>query len=241
MKKQVLKTNFFTSFPYFRPGLLNLAFALCLAFLISCEGEKKAVSGSIPNEPTQPGVTTGIQAPAYVFAGSFQVVNSGFYETLLRTCSRCGTKRLIQTPHGARYERYWSLGESLKECSNWLSEGFLQLEFAQKKLPTSVKVLFQPKYIGSQDRWGHSFELTTEAVAINKNEGFEIIIHPNQGLGGLYSMILSSNSSNHVIHSDLSILVKYGPSGEILMEPSLKEYRSRWVEKPQFSCREYSN
>ena len=234
MKKQVLKT-IFSGFPPFRTGFLNLFSILCFALLISCDGEKRAVIGSIPKEPT---LLTGTQATGIIFSGNFQVVNSGLYETLLKICSRCGTKRIIQTPFGSRYERFWILGESVKKCRNWLNGGFLQLEFAEKKLPTSVKVSFQPKYRGSQDFWGHPFELTAQAVAINQNEGFEIIIHPNQGLGGNYNMILSSNSSNHVTHSDLSILVTYG-SGEVLMESSLKKYLNRGIEKSQFSCREY--
>lgn len=239
MKKQVLKTTFFTGFPSFRSGLWSLVFALCLSLLISCGKEKEEVSGAIPKEPIQPSVT-GVQVSGFIFAGEFQVVNSGHYETLLKTCSRCGTKRLIQTPFGDNYERYWSLGgESLKECGNWLSEGFLQLEFAEKKLPTPVKILFQPKYRGSRDIWGYSFELTGDAKAINKNEGFEIIIPPNRGLGGLYNMILSSTSNNHVTSSDLFISVKYGPLGETIMEPSLTEYTNRGIEKSQFSCREY--
>ena len=232
MKGQVLKRSFF----YFAMGA-------SLAFLGSCNKDKGKVAGLLPTGPTEPlGTETPVvNAPLHVFAGSFQVVNSGPYETLMRTCSRCGTKRLINTPWGTRYERYWSLGESYKECGNWLSGGFLQLEFAERKLPTSVKVLIQPLYRGSVDTWGFPFELTATAVPINKNQGFEIFISPSQGLGGVYNMILSSDSTNPVEFSDLSINFMYGSLGQIIAHPTLKKYTSRWVEEAQYSCREYTN
>lgn len=212
-----------------------------LVFVSSCNSQKEEVSGLTPKAPKQPALPPSTEAPSYVFAGSFRVVNSGVYETLMRTCARCGTKRLIETPFGTRYERYWSLGESLKECRNWLSEGFLQLEFTEQKLPTSVKVLIQPKYRGSSDVWGYAFEFTGTAVSINQNKGFEIVISPNQGLGGVHNIVLSSSSSNHVEYSDLSLNVMYGASGQIFADPTLKKYVSRWVEEPQFTCGQYTN
>ena len=175
----------------FKKLLILSVFGISLVFLASCGGEKKGVSGLIPQKPAEPGLNSpAVQPTGLIFAGSFRIVNSGVYETLMKTCARCGTKRLIETPFGTRYERYWSFGESLKECTNWLTEGFLQLEFTERKLPTSVKVQIQPKYKGSSDDvWGFPFELTATAQPINENQGFEIFISPNQGLGGVYSLI----------------------------------------------------
>ena len=224
MKRQSLKKRCFL-------------FVLGACLFISCDG-KKEVTGILPTAPTEPTTQTPA-APVHVFYGSYQVVNGGFYETLMKTCARCGTKRLINTTFGTRYEKYWSFGESLKECTNWLNEGLLQLEFAEFKLPTSVKVSFQPKYRGSSDQLGWPFELEAEARPINNNEGFEILISPNQGLGGVHNLILSSNSSSPVKQSDLSVNIRYGPQAQIIAHPTLKKYVARWIAESPYACGEY--
>jgi len=242
MQRQSKKRTKIDSLP---TKLLGLVVAISMSFLISCDNEKTEVSGTLPQEPItnrESPVNTPPETPAlHIYSGAFQVVNSGAYKTLLETCSRCGTKRITQTPFGTRYERHWSLGESTKACDNWLSEGFIQLDFAENRLPTSVKVLFQPKYRGSVDQWGWPFELTAEARPINQSQGFEIVIPPNSALGGLYPLILSSTTSNHVTHTDLTISVSYGATNQsqIIMEPRLKKYTDRAVETPELSCREY--
>jgi len=84
--------------------------------------------------------------------------------------------------------------------------------------------------------------LTTEARPINQNKGFEIIISPSQGLGGLYPINLSSTSTSPVTHSDLSLTVTYGPTGQeqVMMEPRLKEYTNhRWPNLQKLTCRQY--
>jgi len=90
---------------------LTMSLVMTVVFLISC-GEKKEVSGALAlpvvDPPNQKPDTTPSVTPLYVYSGEFQVVNGGLYKTFLEICSRCGTKRLIQTPFGDRYERYWT-------------------------------------------------------------------------------------------------------------------------------------
>ena len=232
--KRNIKSNWF----------YKIAFIICAGFLITCKNDEKIVTGVIPKKPTKLNETLlKVNKPTYVFAGYFSVVNSGYYKDLMKICRRCGTKRLIQTPYGSTYQRFYTfgLGESLKECRNWLNEGFLQIEFQEKSLPTSAKVLIQPKYKGSQVVWGEAFELTATARPINENKGFEIFISPRDGLNGIYNLILSSHNDNHVEDSDLHVSVLYGPQGEIIADPSLKQYTKRWMETPKYTCEQYPN
>ena len=226
MRKQVLKNSFF--------------FVFCLFLLGSCNNEKKPVSGSLPTEPLVPGSEQTPVIPAYIYAGSFNVVNSNVYESLLTTCSRCGEKRLISTPFGDHYERHWSLGDSVKACKNWLREGFLQLDFAKRTLPSPVKILIQPKYFTSSGKKeGYPFEVSSTAEPINENKGFEIIVSPNQGLKGIYDMVISSNSTNPYEYSNLSVSIKYGSSSQVLAQFSIKEYTARWKTNQIYTCDKY--
>ena len=235
--KRNIKSNWF----------YKIAFIIiCSGFLIACKNDEKIVIGNTPKKPAPTGLNKGllnVHKPSYIFAGGFNVVNSGYYRDLMEVCRRCGTKRLIQTPYGSTYQRSYTfgLGESLKKCQNWLNEGFLQIEFQENRLPTSAKVLIQPQYKGSQVVWGEAFELTAVARPINENKGFEIFISPQDGLNGVYNLILSSNNDNHVKDSDLYVSVLYGPRGEVIADPSLKQYTKRWVEAPKYTCEQYTN
>ncbi|MBC6415142.1 MAG: hypothetical protein GDA46_01965 [Bdellovibrionales bacterium] len=226
----------------------SVLFIICLALLNSCQKKEKInVSGITPKKPlAQP--LGKIVSPSYVFANYVTIVNNNVYEDLLSVCRRCGKKRIIEGPFGTTYQRFYSLGENIKACKNWLYEAFLQIEFETKQLPTSVKVLIQPKYKGSRIFWGEAFELKALASPINENEGFEIIISPKDGLNGNYNLIVRSTYTNHVKNSNLNIHVMYGgqnfgyeSQGFVMIDASLRQYAKRWVETPNYTCQQYTN
>ena len=239
MKRKTIKISF-----------LSLLLGSSLVFLMSCNSDKTTVTTITSPEKPGTGTTLPIlpQAPTYVFGSHFRVVNSKAYELILKNCSRCGTERLIQNPlGGSSYQRSrsWSWGNNINNiniqaCSNWLYKGYLQLEFTNTTLPTTVKVLIQPLYTtGSLEHWGVPFELTTTAYAINEDEGFEILVYPNQGLRGTSTLSISSASSTPV-KDTLSLNVKYGKA-IIMANPVLKKYPKRSVPTPQLTCSQYSN
>lgn len=234
----------------------KLLFCSLFLFLLGgCNNQSSIVdSPYFPLGPSNPFThpTTTIASPRPVYAGYFRILNSGNYKALLSACRRCGEKRLIRGPFGGvTYQRTWTLGENPKSCNNWLGQGFLQIEFEADQLPTTAKVLIQPKYSGHlgsysvtgerQEVWGEAFEVSATAHPTNENEGFEIIINPSQGIEGTYNLIIASESSNHVHNSDLPITASYGVNDQALFTQTLKKYQQRWQKTPRYSCSQYTN
>ncbi|MDE0091659.1 MAG: hypothetical protein OXN83_00035, partial [Oligoflexia bacterium] len=212
-----------------------------------------AVTGLLPEAPAPPAEDVEAPAEKPVYGNYFRVYNANRYRLLLEACHRCGLKRLVQGHFGqTQYQRFWTTSESPKRCENWLSQGYIQIEFSENKLPTTAKILIQPKYTGSariyglggkaQDIWGEAFEVTTSARPINENEGFEILVSPAEGLLGVYTMVIKSEETNHVKDSDLYITVSYGQSeSQTIISQTLKQLSERAVAPPQFDCSPYTN
>ena len=213
------------------------------------------VSGQLPVAPNPTGTVTDpvIQKPVYAYGNYFRVYNSSLYKSLLETCRRCGLKRLIQGPYGqTQFQRFWTSHENSKRCENWLSKGYIQIEFLENRLPSTAKVLIQPKYTGSavsydfqgkeQEEWGEAFEITAVARPINENDGFEILVSPADGLLGVYTMVVRSNNTNHVKNSDLHVTVSYGQhDSQTIISQTLGKLGNRAVPPAQFSCSQYTN
>ena len=242
-------------------SLLFIKVFSILFFLSSCNNNSSSVKGVLPKGPTNKTptvrpITTAPAAPAapirYTYAGFFRITNSNSYKELLENCRRCGTKRWTQGPYGSiNYQRLWTTSGALQRCDNWLHQGFLQIDFQNKTLPSEAKVLIQPKYTGSmtsfsitgeeQEVWGEPFEISVQAYSINKNKGFEIKINPSDGIPGNYSLTLKSNDTNPASSSNLNLNIIYGANQQIISSPQLKEYAERWQSKPKYSCKQYTN
>ena len=87
---------------------------------------------------------------------------------------------MISNPGGGEtYQRHYVSKSDLKRCRNWAREGYIQIEFEEKKLPTMATLSIWPKYTGS-DRsvfeWGGApFAFTVEARPINEDKGFQML------------------------------------------------------------------
>ena len=220
--------------------------------VLHCNREPIVVAGQFPPAPFTTGTETPAQKPGYVYGNHFRVYNSKLYRSLLETCSRCGLERLLQGPFGqTQYQRFWTSSESPKRCENWLSKGYIQIEFLENKLPTTAKVLIQPQYTGpariynfegkEQKIWGEAFEISgVTARPINENEGFEILVSPADGLLGNYNLVIESEDSNHVKDSELHITVSYGQSdSQTIISQALQTQSQRAT--AQYSCSQYTN
>ena len=231
-------------------SLIILFFSLLLS--LHCNKEPVVVDSPLPKAPAP--ITTGSSAQNPVYGNHFQVYNSGLYKSLLEACRRCGLKRLVQGPFGqTQYQRFWTSHESPKRCDNWLSKGYLQIEFLENKLPSSAKVLIQPQYTGSarvynpggkeQEVWGSAFEVSgVTARPINENEGFEILVGPADGLLGIHTLVVKSEDSNHVKNSELHVTVSYGQSAsQTIISQTLQKLSQRAVKPAQYGCSQYTN
>ena len=218
-----------------------------LLFILNCNNSSITIRKPPPvinqDFPQQQTVST----PGYVYGNHFRVQNSSGYETLLSDCKRCGTKRLInQFGGGVTYQRFWVPRSDPKRCRNWSSEGYVQIEFEEKKLPTKARLSIWPKYTGAErlvPEWsGEPFEITTTARSVNENKGFQMVIHPSDGLGGLNSLTVTSDQDNHVKQSELHITVSYGQrDSQAILTERLKSLKGRAVRKAFFDCQTYTN
>ena len=216
--------------------------------------EDQVSTTSSPTSTSPTGVAPVVTAPVFiVYAGYFRISNATpVYQQLLENCRRCGTKRWIQGPYGTtEYQRLWTTSNALQRCENWLQSGFLQIEFSKKELPAQAKVLIQPKYTGTltnyswtgeqQEIWGEAFEVTVQAQPINKSQGFQIRINPIDGIEGNYPLILESNNNSPTNNSELQVSIKYGEHQQIISRPKLTEYQKKWLCKPKYTCKQYTN
>ncbi len=185
--------------------------------------------------------------PTYVYGNYFQTQDSSAYKTLLSACRRCGEKRLIINPYGggASYQRFWTLEGSPIRCDSWNSEGYIQIAFAEKRLPTTATVSIQPKFTGTHgtvNPWGSPFEITAQAKAINKNKGFQILIQP-KNFGGISRLDIHSSYSNHVKQPEgLDVTVEYGEQNRsTIISERLKKQTGKPVRKSHYNCDVYPN
>ncbi|MCY4321443.1 MAG: hypothetical protein OXC37_03435 [Bdellovibrionaceae bacterium] len=231
-----------------------IALIFSIGFLLSCDKSPAIVAGQLPQGPVQvvgdPSINT---APRYVYGNHFKVYSTNQYKTLLESCRRCGVKRLLQGPFGqTQYQRIWTSYGDPKRCDSWSSQGYVQIEFVDNKLPTTAKFLIQPKYNGylksynldgsQADIWGEPFEITAEARAINENKGFEILVSPADGFLGVYSIVIKSEYTNHVKDSKLEVEINYGESdGYTVISQTLDKLSKRAVQPARFKCSQYTN
>lgn len=210
--------------------------------LLSCNSNNTDVDGQLTNAPQADGPVKSVEFAGYPYGAHFQVSHSGLYEILLASCRRCGTERFLDYPGGTVYQKSWVLKDHPKRCRNWNSQAYMQIIFAERKLPTQAKVLIQPKYTGTgyiAKKWGEPFEIKATARAINENKGFQILVNPDGGLGGIRSLNIQSRSSNHVNQSDLDITVTYG--GDTITSSTLKLLNEPSVNAPTYDCSVYTN
>ena len=225
--------------------LFIILIGLSFLFILGCKNNNTQVEGNIP-KATVPPKKAPVSAVKYIYGNHFRVQNSTLYETLLEVCRRCGTRRFITSPGGGTtYQRFWVSRDDPKKCGNWSSQGYMQIEFAEKKLPTKATVLIQPKYTGAYPLasvWGQPFEITAMAQPINESRGFQISVNPVDGLGGVYSLIVQSDYSNHVKQSELEISVTYGQRDvQTIIFGKLNSLKEKAVKKSPFDCNTYTN
>ena len=221
-----------------------LLFTVSLFFAPSCKNNQ-TVAGNLPTTPAHTPQTTP-SGPLYIYGNYFQAQNSGTYKELLESCRRCGTRRFITGPWGGTsYQRFYTLSDNPKRCNNWVGQGYIQIIFKEKRLPTTATVSILPKYTGSGqvlNPWGEPFEVTAEARPINENKGFEIVISPSAGLKGVHDLTIQSSHSHHVEDSRLSVTVVYGSvDGPTILSETLIALSQRAVKKATFDCATYTN
>lgn len=179
------------------------------------------------------------------FGNTFHVQNSSSYKRLLEACHRCGTKRLITNIYGQKtYQKFYGLSSNPKNCKKWKSQGYIQIYFSQNTLPTKTTVIIQPKYTLSNSsqggRWGESFSVVGTARPINRNKGFELILNPTAGLGGLQSLTIRSEFSNHIKNNTLDVDVMYGGHNSSAIFSQTLPKIKRAVKKSQVDCHTYT-
>lgn len=158
-------------------------------------------------KPTAPGKTN-----PYVYGNEFFTLDGTAYGIFLQACNRCGRKWTTSNYWGGRsYSKCSPLSsDSPLYCKNWTSKGYIQIEFAQNKLPTSATVTIWPLYTyRNNERWGHSFASSGTAEPINENKGFHITL---TGLGGR-ALHVESQRTNHVNGGKLNVEVRSGTGG----------------------------
>ena len=215
-------------------------------FILSCKNDGTSVKGYLPDD--SPETSTSVTGPAstYIYYGNdFRVDSSSVYEDLMEYCRRCGLKRYITSQGGTSYQRFWTWDDAdPKRCQNWNSQGYIQIKFAENKLPTTATVYIWPKYTGQRllrDPWNNPFAIQTTALPINENKGFQIILRPTDGLGGTYDMNIRSDYSNHIQQSNLDITVTYGLDNQVIISERLEKLSKPAITKSVVDCSTYTN
>lgn len=219
---------------------------LILLFAVSCKNDKVSVAGNLLTSSPGTSASAPVAKALFVYGNYFRVQHSSAYKTLMSSCRRCGLKRIISSPFGGTtYQRFWTLDDANpKRCENWISAGYLQIEFAENKLPTQVTVSIWPKYTasggGRNEGWGQPFEVKGRANPINENKGFQILLSSSGGLGGAHLLDIQSTHSNHVRRpSDLNITVTY--SAQKIISENITKLTKKAVPQSVFNCDTYSN
>ena len=215
--------------------------SFCLLFCVTCNnGQTNVIDKLSPSPPFD--FNESISQKKFIYGQAFQAQSISAYGRLLSTCKRCGVKRLIDTPSGTVYQRYYGFDFDPKKCKNW-TQGYIQIEFLEKKLPTQVIVSIKPEYTGLTSRWGETFSVKATARPTNENKGFAIFVRPSDGIGGIYSLVIKSESSNHILRDSLDVLVIYGGQGEgqTILNQTLPLLEREAIKKATVSCDTYTN
>ena len=192
---------------------LILVFFSCLSvFLMGCDPPDKKKAG-IPS-----GVTDAIHQPdaggphaskeSVVWGGEFRVSDTGRYKNFLRVCQRCGRFKVLP---GGGFHYQASLADILfdegpNKCENWLSQGYLQVQFTNRRLPTEAIVVFWPQF-RSSNCWGHPFSAKGRALPVNESKGFKITLSPSD-LSGQNEVSIRSEEGVPPAHT-LSVSVMF--------------------------------
>jgi len=199
---------------------------------------------------TQP---TDTQPTEILYGAYFDLADNSQYERLMRTCRRCGTKRVYENPYGGgpTYHRIYDIFNQglIQECKYWIRNGYIQVKFEGPGLPTKAYVTIQPrvasKVAQNKDGWQPAFQIIGTAQPINKNKGFNISIHPSGELGGVFALHIKSRTSNHVTKNTLDVEVTYGGSHSAEGETTILTADLKKLSKPAVSqvanCSQYIN
>lgn len=215
-----------------------------LLFISNCKNEKKILPPQLKTLPAFPAPLAPVDRSVY-FGSYFQPTNPSLYKTLLESCRRCGLKRLVN----GQYTRYYTFDKGdPKRCENWNGRGFLQVKFAEKRLPTDVTVSILPLYVHRNNRPfappGVAIELQGRAEAINKNRGFQILLQPvATGLTGIYHLEIRSDHDNIVTDTNMEVIVNYGSSDspELAIIDEFRELQGNNVTASSQGCHSYTN
>jgi len=225
-----------------------LTLSLFASLLTNCNNDSAIIDNTVIEIPSPSPAETPPAEPILVWGSPFTVVNSSLYERLVRSCRRCGLKRVQKLNQGfVAYEKNYPFSsKDPKRCSNWNQRGYLQIEFLETKLPTSVIVTIQPKYSKSSiSYWGEPFSIEAKATAINKNKGFQIIVSPSEGLGGTRSLYIQSQDATHLARKNFAVEVFYGKTASSdsssMISQTLQLQTKKPITKVNFSCDQYTN
>ena len=196
------------------------------------------LTGPKKGQPTTQAKPPAAKAkPVYIYGDMFRIQNSGLYQELLIACKRCGTRRLLP---GGGYQRQFAIfGDHPNSCKNWSEPGYIQIIFAEKRLPTTAKIALWPSSKVKKARrvpWDNldTFEFSGRAYPINENKGFRIESSPADGLGGVKSLIIRSEHTNHVVDGyALDIQAIYGGRGEAQTALTARIYKRQKRQVPQ--------
>ena len=228
-------------------AFFRLSLIAGFAFTMNCNNTDTIITGI--EDPIHE-IVTEITPSVLVWGNYFSSTNGGYSE-LLERCRRCGRKRVSPSSFGgAVYEVHVPFSSrSPRRCSNWNARGYLQIEFAEERLPTTATVTIQPEYSkGSKRFWGEPFSIQSTANAINENKGFQIILTPKKGLGGTKNLYIYSESNNQLDGTEMGVTVTYGEatrsrrsSAPAIISETLDKLTKRTIEKVQYSCSDYIN
>ena len=230
---------------------LQIGFLSSLFLMASCNNENTVITQPVFEPIEKPLTELAPEPEVLVWGNYFRSENNSVYRKLLESCRRCGLKRVQPGRNGiVLHTRYYPLSsEDARKCENWDRRGYLQIEFQEKRLPTNVTVTLQPEYESSAGKfWGEPFSVDAEARAINENKGFQIILNPSLGLGGVQNLYISSSGSNHLENSELSVEVSYGGGYLIdkrdvtpIIVQNLRKQRTKSIKEAKYSCSQYVN
>lgn len=213
-------------------SFLALLFITLTLMTVNCgDGNKIATTpgGDTKSKPQPP------EKHLFVYGNEFTTLDATAYQTLLETCNRCGRKWTTSTYWGGRsYNKCSPLSSrSPLHCKNWSRKGYIQIEFAENKLPTQATVIIYPFYsYRNVEQWGQSFSGQGTAKPINENKGFHIALD-----GLTRTLYVQSQTTNHVNGGALNVEVRSG-SGSSAAAMLSAEQMPRVKKNPpsRYSC-----
>ena len=230
----------------------------------SCNNKSGYIETTGPKGP-DPIVSSG-----YIWAGYFDVDDSGSYEDLLQTCRRCGEKRIYTengcngwSKRGGNDYLGWQIGFETRspitgancgalnpnweeqKCKKWLKSGLIEIEFQTLNLPTTAKVTVWPSFDGNYQRGlDETFSFQGRVQAFNENKGFAIKITPKDMQIGNKNLYIRSyeTSPTKVLH-ELDIFISYGEEENSITDTTITRQTKTNIGHSQnlLSCRQWAN